>query len=298
MKKTRTATNIDAIKICCTEHKQLFDSLSKEDRKDFNNYYVEVGGRYKDEDGQIVEIISVIYEESLAFPLATLKMSVNNLYSFFEMNNQALYEVVMLSEDEKISTLTLISSIITELGLKFHNITSVEVCIDMNVAALTRIKKAIKDVEGLCMYINGRRIAPNEVIPNHLRCYQTTRLRLLSHPTLYFSNYNDSLSLKCYNKGKELKDASYYKEAYITEWDEIKGHILQRIELRIKKKELRTYCATHIMTEEALLHGLIYDKTRRELLEWGMNRLIYFNPMEVSKKKKLEKLTLFDVVGI
>lgn len=298
MRKTKTATNIDAVKICCTEHKQLFNFLLEEDRKDFNNFYVEVGERVKDEEGQIMEIISVIYENSVALPLATLKISVNNPYCYLEMNNHALYKVVMLSDEEKISMLTLVPSIIMELGLKFHNITSVEVCIDMNVAALTRIKKAIKDVDGLCLYINGRRIAPDEAIPHHLRCYQATRLRLLSRPSLYFSNYNESLSLKCYDKGKELLEASNYKEDYIKEWDEINGQTLQRIELRITKDELRTYCSTHKMREEELLHNLVYDKTRRELLEYGINRLIYFNPMEISNKKKLKKLTLFDVAGI
>lgn len=296
MIKTRTMSNIDALKLCCTEHGKLFNDLLNVDRVEFNDFIIKVEGRVMEEE-QIIDIMCLIYAKTYDFPFAKLKLPKNNPYSSLEINNQALYQVVRMSGSEKVNMISLLPSFWQETGLKFHNITRLEVCLDMNVSAITRIRYALRDVDGLDLYINGKRIAPNAVIPRHKVCYQETRLRLCNKPTLYFDNYNKSLQMDCYDKNREIMDASNYKE-YIREWDEIFGQKLQRIELRVTKDEIRDYCSEHLKKEEELLNGLIYEDVRRGLLEWGINRLIYFNPMEYSRKKKLKKVTIFDVVGV
>ena len=230
MIKTRKMSNIDALKLCCVKHEKLFNDLSNVDRIDFNDFYVSVDGRIMDEEEHIMDIKTVIYAKLYDFPLGWLKMAANNPYSSLEINNQALYQVVKMSGNEKVNMISLLPSLWQETGLKFHNITRLEVCLDVNVSAITRIRHALRDVEGLDLYICGRRIAPNEVIPHHKVCYQETRLHLKNRPTLYFDNYNRLLEMTCYDKGREITDASNYKEDYIKEWDEIYGMKLQRIE--------------------------------------------------------------------
>ena len=133
-------------------------------------------------------------------------------------------------------------------------------------------------------------------IPRHRRNYGATRLRLINNPTLYFSNAEGTLELKVYDKARELAEVSSWKDEYIRAWDGITGGTLQRVEIRFSKESVREFCRETGIDEAAFLELLCNEDARTAFLSWGIDRLLFFSPWDAVKRKKGDRVSLFDVV--
>lgn len=301
MKKVKFRTNVDALKLCVKcDSDELYDHLTTNDDYYFDGGVVTVNTRYGfSDDTPPNEIHARVLMDGLPYPYAELQLS-NNKYSpfsFMTLNNRVFYEPFTTAIDNdidgRVSMLSMIDELLPRLGLTLHQTSSVDVCIDCNISALARIKRAIRDVDNLAMYINGRHVEDDA--PSIGYYYAANRYKLIGMPTLYVKN-TGGLALKVYDKGRELDDASPDKNDYTRNWSGIVGTPFHRLELTIKSGRINRFCAENGLTQDQFLRGLCYEDFRLALLDSLLGDVIRFNRMEAYNAHRTDNVSLLDVI--
>ena len=300
MKKVKFRTNADALKLCikcnCGE---LFNHLTTNDDYSFDGGIVKVNKRYGFNEAPLSEIQARVLIDGIDYQFAELRLS-NNKYSpfsFMTVNNKVFYDPFTTSfgsgVNERVSMLSLIDELLPRLGLELYQTSSVDVCLDCNFSALTRIKRAIRDVDNLVMYINGRHVNDTDPTPRYL--FPANRFKLLGKPTLYLKS-TSGLALRVYDKGRELNDASPEKNEYTRNWSNINDTPYHRLELTIKSGRISRFCTDNGLTQDEFLRGLCYEEFRLALLDSLLDDVIRFNRMEAYKNHRTDNVSLLDVI--
>ena len=301
MKSIKCRTNVDALKLCVKSNSgKLFDSLTINDEFHFDGGVIIVNKRYGfSDDAPLNEIQAKVLVDDLDYQYADLQLC-NNKYSpfsFLTVNNRVFYEpftTIFDSDiDGRVSILALIEELLSRMDLMLYQISSVDVCLDCNFSALTRIKRAIRDVDNLAMYINGRHVDDNA--PTIGYYYAANRFKLLGQPTLYIKN-TGGLALKVYDKARELEDVSTSKEEYTRNWSGIDGAPYHRLELTIKSGRINRFCADNRLTQAGFLKGLCYEDFRLALLDSLLGDVMRFNRMEAYRKHRTDNVSLLDII--
>lgn len=301
MKKVKFRTNVDALKLCVKcDSGELYDHLTTNDNYYFDGGVVTVNKRYGfTDDVPPNEIHARVLVDGLEYPYGELQLS-NNKYSpfsFITLNNRVFYEPFTTAIDSdidgRVSMLSLIGELLPRLGLTLYQTSSVDVCFDCNISALARIKRAIRDIDNLAMYINNRHVEDDA--PSIGYYYAANRFKLIGMPTLYVKN-TGGLALKVYDKGRELDDASPDKNNYTRSWSGIEGTPFHRLELTIKSVRISRFCTENGLTQDEFLRGLCYEDFRLALLDSLLGDVIRFNRMEAYKAHRTDNVSLLDVI--
>lgn len=300
MKKVKFRTNVDALKLCvkcnCDE---LFNHLATSDDYPFDGGIVKVNKRYGFNEAPLSEIQARVLIDGIDYQFADLRLS-NNKYSpfsFMTVNNKVFYDPFTTffgsGVNERVSILSLIDELLPRLGLELYQTSSVDVCLDCNFSALTRIKRAIRDVDSLAMYINGRHV--NDTDPTLGYFFPANRFKLLGKPTLYLKS-TSGLALRVYDKGRELNDASPEKNEYTRSWSNINDTPYHRLELTIKSGRISRFCTDNGLIQDEFLEGLCYEEFRLALLDSLLDDVIRFNRMDAYKNHRTDNVSLLDVI--
>ena len=301
MKKVKFRTNVDALKLCvkCDSGK-LYDHLTTNDDYCFDGGVVTVNKRYGfTDDVPPNEIHARVLVDGLEYPYGELQLSYNKYspFSFMTVNNRVFYDpfttAIGCDIDGRVSMLSLVDELLPRLDLELYQTSSVDVCFDCNISALARIKRAIRDVDNLAMYINGRHV--DDDAPTIGYYYAANRFKLIGMPTLYIKN-TGGLALKVYDKGREMDDASPDKNEYIRSWNGISGTPLHRLELTIKSGRISRFCADNELTQDEFLRGLCHEDFRLALLDSLLGDVIRFNRIEAYNAHRTDYVSIFDVI--
>lgn len=293
------STAIDALKICVTGGKEnnLFNYLTKEDGYFFDGGSVKVNERITNTSGDTKEIFCRVLIDGLDYQFAEIQLS-NDKYSFITICNRSFYDYLTTSfgknanDYDRIPMSALVGELLPQLDLMLLHVTRVDVALDVNVSALSRLKKAIKNTKELVMIVNGKRVSDEAASLGYF--YQANRYRLLGQPTLYLKS-TGGVALKVYDKGRELAQASNFKNDYIRKWTGINGATMHRVELTLKANKIAKFCQENNLTQEEFLEGLLHNKFRMYLLELS-NDVLRFNPIEKANNKKCDTVSVLDVV--
>lgn len=291
---TKSSSNVDTLKVC-VDGKQLFDELLSKDHFYFADGEVAVTGRIQKPNGEVQKINAEIMQNGLPYCFADLELT--DGFSWVTVQNEAFYDVLTTvmyghGEIEKVSIASTLEDTLSSIGLPFLHITSVDVCLDVNINAVKRLRKAIKDVEGLVMIVNGKRVNDNEHCVDYY--FQANRNRLIGQPSIYRKG---SLDLKVYDKARELSEVSLQKEEYTRNWSGIKGKPLYRVELHIGRGHIEKYCAANNITQLDCLDNLLSSEVFRLNLLGLCDNVLRFNTVEAANRKKSEKISVLDIVN-
>lgn len=254
MAKIMTKFNVDKKRLHFKESENLFAFLTKYKTGDWiSDFGGEFGSEFKlhildddrgkngDKEPSVLLVNVVLADGTL---LGTLQVnSPKGKYggAFFMFDNAALYkEAGYTFKGEKYNHECLLPQVTETLGLKLNNVTEMELTLDgtRNANGITR--SLIKRSDLYDMFLNGKKVVDdNKLIENYLECYSRTRKRLNSTPTLYASQAKGDLSLRIYNKSREIQEAS--AKDYITSWDEFGNQDIYRIEITIRNEAYKDF---------------------------------------------------------
>lgn len=307
MKETvKSISNIDALKVCLKkkEGEELFSSLHLSKIKQYDGITIKRVKMNKTDVGEDtikIDIEADIFIDETTHKFGVLTISNKNPYCFIKVENRMFYEMLEVLEDgEQLNMASLLPSIIGKMGndVILNNITSVDVCMDFDVSAVQKVRKAILDVDHLNLYVCNRRHTDDEREVNGCMFdFSTSRRRLIRKPSIYFKNndHDNKMQVKIYDKANELKVQSPQKESYTREWDGITGR-LHRLEVSLTKEGVREYQNKHHLTAFEVLKGIFIPSFRLNLLLWGCDKLIYFKDREVARKKKGGRIGIVDII--
>lgn len=282
---------IDALKVCVIGN-NLFSHLKTEDEFNFDGGCVKVNERMSTPSGETKEIFGRVFLDGLDYLFAELQLS-SDKYSWITICDRSFYDVLTNVDGDKISMVATLETLLPALGLSMLHVTRVDVCCDVNVSATARVKKAIRDTQGLAMIVNGRRV-PDDA-PSIGYFYQANRFRLMGQPTIYLKS-TGGLALKVYDKGRELEQVSSYKNNYIRQWSGITGETMHRVEITIRGNRIDKFCQANGMTQDEFLEGLLHHEFRMEVLEELIDDVLRFNPVPMANRKQANKVSVIDVV--
>lgn len=167
--------------------------------------------------------------------------------AFFEFENSALYTVEGIDAGgNKYSKIMNLYYVAEVLGMELNNVTQVDLALDSNINFIRKLTQAIKSYETLDMYLNGKRIIdPNEKLPEYGVFHGASRKHLESLPTLYLSQAKKEigLSMRVYDKTKELSEQSSYKKHRFTQWLGWTSPKIYRVEITLHNVNVREFCS-------------------------------------------------------
>ena len=302
----KASVNIDKLKVCLIQPEGLFERIYKheQDYIVFNGFALKriecntntiVCNVLLDEVGQTEQIL-----------LGSLVLNNTHKYSgkaFFEFENSALYTVEGIDAGgNKYSKIMNLYYVAEVLGMELNNVTQVDLALDSNINFIRKITQAIKSYETLDMYLNGKRIIdPNEKLPEYGVFHGASRKRLESLPTLYLSQAKKEigLSMRVYDKTKELSEQSSYKKYRFTQWLGWTSPKIYRVEITLHNVNVRDFCtiAGSQIEEQGNLKNILNllglkDWRAKCFMEMA-DRLIYFRD-----RKSRKKLTLIDLAEL
>lgn len=316
MRKQKVRSNVDKLKLCCTEHGYLFEQLSVNTPNiDFSHipdkHLKFPFGAVLGYDGICIKVTSVerstkgekeaikieadIHVDGLPFKYGVITSDVNYLY--LTITNRVFYETLtVVAGGERVSLLAILPNIIETLRLKINTVTWCDICVDANVNIRKRILSALKD-ETLVPIVNHTAYTDKrKKIDGHLRVYEASRVGVCGTPSLYFKNFDETIVVNCYDKAKEISDMGKRGEAkeYIREYNGWKGK-MQRLEVRAKSAPIKKFCNDERMTYVEFIENLADEAFRLRLFDWLTYSTIHFNTQEAYAMGRLDKHTLLKI---
>lgn len=315
-KITNWSLNIDKLRVCLNITDETYNYLSETytrlETKIDNNKEITI--RHLDED----DFSLVFYDEdekemfaSLIIPncnnekikLGTFHFNNTKRYknkAFFIFENSALYRPFTINTDgTRNSWIFALLYVADFYGMEFNNITELELAFDSDFNFVKKVRSLIKNVNKYDLYLNGRKVENNdEILKGYGEYYSRNRLKL-QEPTLYFSQAKDTdLSMRMYNKGKELEENSPQKTNRYKEWNNWSNYdTIYRVEIVFHNTNVRDFFTRNInrLNDEINNHDNVLNLIGNEKIRMLMfldacDRLIYFRD-----KKSKEKLSIIDL---
>ena len=302
----KVSVNIDKLKVCLIQPEGLFERIYKHEQ----DYIVFNGFALKriecDTDTIVCNVLLDEVGQTEQILLGHLTLNNTCKYggkAFFEFENSALYTVEGIdASGNKYNKISYLYYVIETLGMELNNLTQLDLALDSNINFIKKLIKAIKNYETFDMYLNGKRIIdPNEKLPEYGVFHGASRKRLESLPTLYLSQVKKEtgLSMRIYDKTKELAEQSLYKKERFLQWLGWTAPKIYRAEITMHNVNVRDFCTSAgAQIEEQgnlknILNLLGMQEWRAMCLLEMINRLIYFRD-----KKSRKKLTLLDLAEL
>lgn len=287
MRKSKIRTNIDRIKLCFVKPEWLWNELCIRDAYLTADFTIHVTNK-KEADGIVDRLQATLQIDE--HELGTFTFTRVCEYCFFEAENKALYSKFGKTvQGESTSMLIVFLPIFHVLGLTVHSISSIELCVDSTAPIRARVKKSLRNRD-LDLLLMGNRVADfNTRLQGVMQLYNFTRAKILPDGALYVQNRENTLSLRIYDKNRELQETSKYKKDRTEQWD---GFLpKERVEITLKKEYLSLYITqSELESFDELLHNLCFEKDRCKLFMWGCHRLIYFQ--KIKDKNNIEVANL------
>lgn len=315
-KITNWSLNIDKLKVCLNitdeTYKYLSETHTRIETKTDNNREIVI--RYLDED----DFSLVFYDEDEKEMFASLiirdcnndKIKLGTFHfnntkkyknkAFFMFENSALYRPFTINADgTRNSWIFSLLYVADYYGMEFNNITKLELAFDSDFNFVKRVRNRIKNVDKYDLYLNGRKVESNdEILIGYGEYYSRNRLKL-QEPTLYFSQAKATdLSMRIYDKGKELKEHSQHKADRYEQWNNWDNYDkIYRVEIVFHNTNIRDFFDRYanrlneeIYNHDNILNLLNVEKVRMMMFLDACDRLIYFR-----ERKSKEKLSLIDL---
>jgi len=260
------AVCLDALEITYTatnEQKDFLSTIEKKlhigedktslwiERAESRNYRDEFIVKCKDEDADRV----VGYLRSGSY-------NPNRQLVYLTFENAALYSWILNAR----------FYIESALGLEFHRISKIDIAVDFDFNIQKRLIALLKSTP-YDIIVNGRVANRKSVKGLNVHAYDVNIDRMFAQPELTVSNDDSTLSMKTYNKRKEIDDES--GKSYITECTGFTG-THYRIEVTCKNyKRLLPTLKTLGIDDTYLYVHLDDDETLKALFCDILNRLIY-----------------------
>ena len=209
---------------------------------------------------------------------ATLKTKLRSMgddkvnYVWLYIENWVFYEVFGIYDSGKCNWLACVDYIADELGLSLNNITDLHVALDTNINFAKKIKHAQfnDDYE---VILNGKaRLDKKEVLDEILHIQTGDQCRLKTLTICISPKKQDGLSLKVYDKKKELEKSN---KKYIPQWNGLNDKDY-RVELTIKNEHLKEFYQWkgQVIPNELLMATLASQSQSQNLL---FDMLYYFS---------------------
>lgn len=296
--KTKSVINIDYLKICYRQPEGLFQEIASTQenlvpRLDYDLLIID-----RDEQRIIMKVL--MPDTTGQWSLGTLTLNNGNTFNgkaFLEYDNRAMYEVFSWLPGQRPSNyINLMDYIAEDLGLEYNNCTRIDIALDTTVNALARLRKRIRDVENLDMFLCRHKVTdPDFKLDGYGEYYASTRRRLLKRPEIIIEQAkNEGTRLKVYDKSRELlesrpdKKVRYYN--WLGEgWNQDKDHIF-RVEVTIKNEDLKEMWKqlSRRLSPEDLDMPFLTQIQTENLLAWyffeGLDSLVYFRNKETGEK--------------
>ena len=187
----------------------------------------------------------------------------NRQHIYIVYENQALYNTLFLAIRYYLEDV---------LGLKFKQVSKLDIAVDFNFNIIRRFYRLYKNSE-YDLIINGRKVeGVEQKVADVLHVAgNTTRKRPMANPMPIIKNLDGSLSLKAYNKTREIEEESH--KDYIT--DTVGFARIYRFEVSCgNHKSLKTSLNKLGMSEVDLYTGLQNEDTLSRLFYALLDRLI------------------------
>lgn len=172
------------------------------------------------------------------------------------------------------------------LGLTFHRVSKIDIAVDFDFNVQKRLIAMLKSTPH-DIIVNGRVTNRKSVKGLNVHAYDININRLFAHPELTVNNDDSTLTMKTYNKRREIENES--SKSYITECTGFTG-THYRIEVTVKnyKRLLPSLSALGVDNTYLYIH-LDNDETLKALFCNILNRLIYL-------RKGRKRLNIIDEV--
>lgn len=317
MKEVKYVCNVDQLKICLLQPDELFENLYNDliNSADYRCYRKQYDGFYLVADKKAVNdkdiTMRLFMNDDPNIDLGTFTFNNSQKYGtkcFFLYNTKIMYQKSIVIEDGidtyKANYFAYPFYAFDCLGLTFNNVTKIEIAVDVNVNAISRIQQAVSDVDTFHMILLGKNVKdPTEYLDGYYEFYQRSRLRKRRNPTLYIGKQKSSgkVVLRVYDKTRELEQARQDKEEIIKVWDDI-GDYIQRLEISVGKEAFNRFLK-HIRKKQpnrwdesaSLFSALGEDpELRLKMFAYFSNDLLHF---KVKNHDKTQVSLLELVVG-
>lgn len=300
MRNLKFFTAVDALKICVVQDEdseiEIFNILSNYETFNFDGGSIIVNERILNAEGETKEILCRIEIDGLPYKFADVQLT-SDKFSWLTISNEAFYDVLTscnnTSSFEKIACFSILEELLPALGFALFHVTGVDICLDVNVGAVTRLRKALRNQQ-LVKLINGKKVVEIEALPNFNYTYQANCFKLLGQPTIYCKS-TGGLELSIYDKSREIQQATPHKNEYIRRWSGINDRTMYRVELSIKANKIEKFCADNKLTQVEFLKGLLHHDFRLAVLGL-VDDVLRFNPLSAASKKKSETVSVLDIV--
>lgn len=156
-------------------------------------------------------------------------------YFFYRVENHVLYDNCKLDYALAIPE---------ELGLSFHNFTSLDIAIDSKID-VARLVKRMWHRTDVTTIINGKAVRDRKAVLKPLRLVYSTSLDRLKGLTVYVKqskairNKTKGITVQAYNKKQEIAESSH--KEYINEFYGNPKR-LYRLEVHLNNEEIKAYC--------------------------------------------------------
>lgn len=253
--------NLDRVRICLTCPDSFFDKLFsnfcvlKKDSIEFDGFTL--SNNDSEENNRNSITARLFLEEGKLLPTKLgdcefRRSRMNGIKCFFTYNTSLLYETDTYTYSIRNKNVQKYNYFIYPLlafevmGLKFNNVTSVELAADTDSNVIHKINYAVGKTELFDMILHHKKILnPNEELNGYGVYYPRSRKRISSRPTLYVKSphhkeFGNNISLKIYDKAREMAQSCPYKETTIREWNNMTKNI-QRMEVTIENKPFQRF---------------------------------------------------------
>ena len=289
-------TTLDALKLCVTKNDELYKQLSQEDLIVFDGFEVFVTHRHTNDKNEVTSLSANIDMGGERF--ATIYFEANDKYGTFTLFNKTFYDVLTTTpEGERVAIWTCFFHVLETLNLPFHNVTAVDVAIDMNTSMTSNFERMKKDIDNYFMYVNGKKVEGTKRIKGILVQHPTTRISLIRKPT-YYIKQKEGEQLTIYDKAAELTEESPEKDEYIRGWNGIKGKTMHRLEVHLKRGRVTAICERLHITHLEFLMKLQSERFRLYILDSLTKSFCFFKSIENANQKKGGRIGILDLLFV
>lgn len=305
-KKIDWAVNVDKLRICLNMPTNLYeyfknnytrydgiDNIRILDEDDFSLSFI-------DEDEIKMTAVLNVRDVQGYYRLGTFTFSTSLKYdgkAFFTFDNAALYRVYTRTPNGEPKNHICDLLYVTEFyGMKFNNITELEIAFDSNYNWINIIRKRIKDIDNYDLFLNGKKVKNNETLDGYGEYYSRSRIKLSKSPTLYFSQAKESdMKMRIYDKSRELNESSPQKVERFKEWLGWKNiSNIYRVEVVLHNSNVREFMVRYgerlyndFGEHDNILNLLGMEEFRLAIFLDSADRLIYFKHKKTRTKNSL-----------
>jgi hypothetical protein len=301
--------SVDKLRVCLNMPEGLFDYLKEHythinedcrilNEDDFSLVFFE-------EDEKNMSSVLNVRDIDGYFRLGKFDFNNTNKYenkAFFTFENDALYRIFSRNCDSTPNNyICCLMFVVNYYGMEFNNVTEIELALDCKFDYISKLRRMIKNVERYDLFINRKEVKDGETLDGYGEFYSRNRKKMAKLPTLYFSQAKDTdMKMRIYDKARELKENSPYKEAYLKDWhgwDNLDNTyrvevVLHNSNVRSAVAKLGKECYEEWGEHSNLLYLLNDFKFRLMLFANSTDGLIYFKD-----KRNDKKISLIDLLS-